>query len=97
MAMMSCWEYEPDERPSFSTLVDSLSQYLETMAEYMDVGGSLSKSLKARETAIEPELKTISEQVGNNVEQNETQYEDALDLPEVKVLSPNIVNNETHF
>ena len=36
--MLSCWELEPDSRPTFSNLVSSLSQLLETMAEYMDVG-----------------------------------------------------------
>ena len=63
MAMMSCWEYEPDERPSFSALVDSLSQYLETMAEYMDVGGSLSKSLET--DVVESEVTVISNKLPN--------------------------------
>ena len=36
--MMWCWEMEPDKRPSFSTLVQTLSKSLEKMAGYLPVG-----------------------------------------------------------
>ena len=36
--MLSCWELEPDNRPTFSNLVGMLSQMLETMADYLDIG-----------------------------------------------------------
>ena len=36
--MQRCWELESKGRPSFSDLVSSLSQSLEAMAGYMDVG-----------------------------------------------------------
>ena len=36
--MLWCWEMEPDKRPSFSTLVQTLSKTLEKMAGYLPVG-----------------------------------------------------------
>ena len=36
--MMWCWEMEPGKRPSFSTLVQTLSKSLEKMAGYLPVG-----------------------------------------------------------
>ena len=36
--MMWCWEMEPDKRPSFSALVQTLSKSLEVMAGYLHIG-----------------------------------------------------------
>ena len=36
--MTWCWEIEPAKRPSFSTLVQTLSTSLEEMADYLHVG-----------------------------------------------------------
>ena len=36
--MQRCWELEPKSRPCFSDVVSSLSQSLEAMVGYMDVG-----------------------------------------------------------
>ena len=36
--MMWCWEMEQDKRPSFSTLVQTLTKSLEDMAGYLHVG-----------------------------------------------------------
>ena len=37
--MQHCWLLDPSERPSFSHLVQLLSQALEGLSDYMDVGG----------------------------------------------------------
>ena len=34
--MHQCWELEPEKRPSFSSLVKSLSKFLERIAGYVD-------------------------------------------------------------
>ena len=36
--MLQCWEFDPTNRPAFSDLVNSLSHFLEAMADYMDIG-----------------------------------------------------------
>ena len=58
--MQHCWELDPKSRPSFSDLVSSLSQSLEAMAGYMDVGAF--GQLQVRESALEIEAGEIEEQ-----------------------------------
>ena len=36
--MLKCWDTEPQSRPTFSDIVISLSQSLEAMADYLDIG-----------------------------------------------------------
>lgn len=41
--MLKCWELEPELRPSFISLVNTLSHFLETMVDYMDIGAFASE------------------------------------------------------
>ena len=36
--MRWCWEMDPDKRPSFSTLVQTISKTLEDKAGYLHIG-----------------------------------------------------------
>ena len=36
--MLKCWELSSEMRPTFSLLVQSLSSFLEGMADYVDIG-----------------------------------------------------------
>ena len=36
--MQWCWKMKPDKRPSFTTLVNTLSESLEKQADYLHVG-----------------------------------------------------------
>ena len=36
--MKQCWTFEPEGRPTFSQIVESLTQVLESMAGYLEVG-----------------------------------------------------------
>ena len=58
--MQHCWELDPKSRPSFSDLVSFLSQSLEAMAGYMDVGAF--GQLQACESALESAPGEIGEQ-----------------------------------
>ena len=47
--MHECWLHEPEERPTFLQLVNSLSEILESMAGYVDVG-----AFGIRDSVLEP-------------------------------------------
>ena len=51
--MLECWKENPDERPTFSQLVVTISSQLEGMAGYLDVGmfGDLQSSDETNEGA----------------------------------------------
>ena len=73
--MMQCWELDPDKRPSFSSLVDSLSQSLQGMANYMDIGNSLSKPTLVEKHAVNsgkesPAANDVNKPSGGTTEEN---------------------------
>ena len=37
MFMLQCWELDPERRPPFFNLVELLSNYLESIADYVDL------------------------------------------------------------
>ena len=60
--MLECWKENPDERPTFSQLVVTISSQLEGLAGYLDVGmfGDLQSSDEANESTKGAEnIKTL--------------------------------------
>ena len=50
--MQRCWSLDPSERPSFSHLVQLLSQSLEGLSDYMDISGFKAKPDAAASTSF---------------------------------------------
>lgn len=42
--MLQCWKFEPERRPTFSSIVDTLSHLLEALVDYMDISTFAGKS-----------------------------------------------------
>ena len=38
--MMSCWKFNPEERPTFSDLVQFVEEIMKPLADYIDFNGS---------------------------------------------------------
>ena len=54
MLILQCWEFEAKNRPTFSSLVSSLSQSLEAMADYMDVSETVNPNSNCVDKKTEP-------------------------------------------
>ena len=62
--MFRCWHTDPEERVSFTQLVESMSQTLEKMADYLDVCtfGALDKQIGEAQNNSDNGNKTIVEE-----------------------------------
>lgn len=68
--MLECWAMDPIERPSFGQLVQLLSQILEGVSGYMDVGAFGTTSLCS--TMTESESNIIQETSRNKLTPGES-------------------------
>ena len=64
--MYQCWELEPDLRPSFSSLVKSMSTFLESIADYMDFSTFDPESHHGESKESEIEINTACVVISNN-------------------------------
>ena len=74
----SCWKEEPEERPTFSDLVQEISSVLEAEAGYLDLSSSLAWKKEQVEETRE-EIQTISQVVASrDGKKAENVYETAM-------------------
>ena len=50
--MLSCWDADPEERPTFTQLVTTITSVLDPLADYLDVTTFVTGEEEVKETAI---------------------------------------------
>ena len=51
--MMSCWDADPEQRPTFAQLVTTITSVLDPLADYLDVSTFITGEGQEAETTIE--------------------------------------------
>ena len=88
--MLKCWNSDPNERPSFSTLAKSISEFAEMTAGYLDVS-----NYNPFEASI-PAATTDGENHDDTTEEKPDTDDDVrLDNPPVEVNMQYPSDNET--
>ena len=50
--MLSCWDADPEQRPTFTQLVTTITSVLDPLADYLDVTTFVTGEEQVKETAI---------------------------------------------
>ena len=53
--MLQCWDSQPENRPTFSNIVGSLSQFLEAMADYLEITAFIEISKQTQDLDLSKE------------------------------------------
>ena len=83
--MLSCWDADPQQRPTFSQLVTTITSLLHALADYLDVSTFVTGEQ-------ETETNTMKHQVVENQECNEEASQEGWQTAEIHV--PNVLSEK---
>ena len=68
--MLSCWDVDPEQRPTFAQLVTTITSVLDPLADYLDVTTFVTGEEHETETAIMEPLVVESDEEASKEENN---------------------------
>ena len=54
--MQSCWDTDPQQRPTFSQLVATITSLLDTLADYLDVSTFVTEEQEIEANIMKPQV-----------------------------------------
>ena len=79
--ILQCWEVDPVNRPRFTNIVDALSDSLQAMAGYLDIGAfgeTIAERNKHRETLESVEEQSLCQALSVEEEEHQGDHEATL-------------------
>ena len=68
--MLSCWDVDPEQRPTFAQLVTTITSVLDPLADYLDVTTFVTGEEQETETAIMESQVVESDEEASKEENN---------------------------
>ena len=68
--MLSCWDADPEQRPTFAQLVTTITSVLEPLADYLDVTTFITREEQDAETTIMESQVVASDKEASKEETN---------------------------